>query len=45
MWGGGNAPGVAAVDTIEYITVASLGDSIDFGDLTGRTKLACASGD
>ena len=31
---GGEAPGSANSDRIEYITIASLGDTIDFGNLT-----------
>ena len=32
VWGGGRTP--TKVNTIEYITMASLGDGTDFGDLT-----------
>ena len=32
--GGGDAPGYGATNTIDYITMASIGDAIDFGDLT-----------
>ena len=31
--GGGFSPSPAGINTIEYITISSLGDSIDFGDL------------
>ena len=31
VWGGG-----VSSDTIEYITISTLGDSIDFGDLAKR---------
>ena len=34
VWGGGWAPGK---NTIDYVTIPTLGDAIDFGDLTGTT--------
>jgi len=36
--GDGNAPLTAGVTTINYITIASTSDSIDFGELTAVTK-------
>ena len=41
IFGGGQAPGY--VNTIEYITVATLGDATEFGELD-RTNLAYAGG-
>ena len=32
--GGADAPGYGATNTIDYITMTSIGDAIDFGDLT-----------
>jgi len=45
LWGGGFYPGGVDVDVIQYITIANLGNAIDFGDLTGirRGAAACAS--
>ena len=41
--GGRNAPASPTADkTIDYITIATLGNAADFGDLT-RTKQACSS--
>ncbi|MEK9698012.1 MAG: hypothetical protein VW270_19745 [Candidatus Poseidoniales archaeon] len=31
---GADAPGYGATNTIDYITMTSIGDAIDFGDLT-----------
>ena len=35
VFGGGITPGGSRLDQLEYITIASEGDSIGFGDLTG----------
>ena len=35
MFGGFDRPGFAYVNVLQYITIASTGDSIDFGDLQG----------
>ena len=43
--GGGDSPANGTiVDTIEYITIASLGDAIDFGNLTdARSRISACS--
>ena len=42
LFGGGTAPGIT--NTIEFITISTLGNSTDFGDLTvGRLSLAACS--
>ena len=33
-FGGGNPGAPSAINTIDYITISSLGDAIDFGDCT-----------
>ena len=35
---GGESPSPSKVNTITYITLATLGDGVDFGDLTGAKK-------
>ena len=32
--GGNDSPGYTAVNTIDYLTISTIGDAIDFGDLT-----------
>ena len=34
VWGGGRSPGPVSVKTMDYATIASLGNASDFGDLT-----------
>ena len=43
VFGGGNAP--TATDVIEYITISTLGNAIDFGDLSAakNSLTACSS--
>ena len=44
--GGGGGPGSASSETIEYITIASTGNSTDFGNLVSRGayKASCSNG-
>ena len=56
-WGGSNAPGYANVNTMNYLTIATTGNMLDFGDLKQKTSSGapcpdatrlvqcCASGD
>ena len=37
--GGFNSPAITSVNNIEYISIQSLGDAVDFGDLTQVTAL------
>ena len=37
-FGGTDAPGYATINTISYITIATLGNSSDFGDATSKCK-------
>ena len=32
--GGGDSPGYTAVNNIDYITISTIGDALDFGDLS-----------
>ena len=43
MWGGGAhyAPTMTTVNNIDYITISTLGNSADFGDLTVARKAVC----
>jgi hypothetical protein len=45
LWGGGFYPGATNVNIIQYITIASTGNAVDYGDLTvaRRGIAACAS--
>ena len=45
LWGGGQTAQYTYQNTIEYITIATLGDAVDFGDLTTQrsTYGSCAS--
>ena len=45
LWGGGQTAQYSYQNTIEYVTIATLGDAIDFGDLTNQraTYGSCAS--
>lgn len=45
LWGGGFYPGATNVNVIQYITIASTGNAVDYGDLTvaRRGPAACAS--
>ena len=45
IFGGGETPGPASTNTIEYITISSTGNSQDFGDLlsAGNDKMSCSS--
>jgi hypothetical protein len=45
LWGGGFYPGATNVNVIQYITIASTGNAVDYGDLTvaRRGIGACAS--
>ena len=38
VYGGADAPGYANVNTIEYFTIATLGNAIDFGDTSVTTN-------
>jgi len=38
MWGGTDSPGYSTVNNIEYLTIATKGNSIDFGDTTVTTQ-------
>jgi hypothetical protein len=40
IWGGGRQP--TRSDTIDYVTIASLGDAIDFGNLSAATQFNAA---
>ena len=41
-WGGGTTDGSAYLNAIEYITIATQGDAVDFGDLTvARSVYGC----
>ena len=40
---GGTTPN-ANTDVIDYVTIATLGDAIDFGNLTETTRNTCAAG-
>ena len=46
IWSGHQVPAspYGAVDTIEYVTIASTGDSQDFGDMATATIGGCTSG-
>ena len=39
--GGGDSPGYTAVNNIDYITISTIGDALDFGDLTAHTWKFC----
>ena len=41
LWGGGRAPG--DVNIIDYITIATLGNAQDFGDLTNTRAIGSAA--
>ena len=43
VWGGGYSDALGDVNRIEYITVASTGNSLDFGDLTVTRSAPSAS--
>ena len=45
LWGSGYYPGGANVNVIQYVTIASTGNAVDFGDLTQsrRGAAGCAS--
>ena len=45
LWGGGFYPGATNVNVIQYITIASTGNAVDYGDLTvaRRGIGACSS--
>jgi len=45
MMGGAPSPSTARSDVIDYITIASTGDSIDFGNLTVTRSLLAACAD
>ena len=43
---GGGVTGSTAYNTMDYITISTLGNALDFGDLTvARTGSAACSGD
>jgi hypothetical protein len=43
VWGGGNsADGNAATNVMEYVTIATTGNTTDFGDLTQTRDNTCA---
>ena len=43
IFGGGYAPGIHNI--IQYVTIASTGDSADFGDLSGTRGFAAGNSD